>query len=162
MDMLASFAAAVEGTDVVRALKFSQLGYAAANTAHVLGFTLLVGAILPMDLRLIGFWRSVDQGALTRILTPIAAAGLVIAVLAGMVLFSVRAGHYLNASLFYWKMGLVAAGAALALILHLRAGLWLQRMTRRQAAFHGAASLCCWLGALAAGRMIAYFPNFPN
>lgn len=159
MDQITAFAAALEGTDLVKALKFSRWGYTIANTAHVLGIALLVGAILPMDLRLLGFWRSVDRAALARVLTPVAASGLVLAVAAGLLLFSVRAQHYIAVDLLYWKLGLITIGAALALFFHIRAGLWLEEASERQAAFHGGASLVCWLGALVCGRFIAYFPG---
>lgn len=158
MDSLASFAASVEGTAFVKALKFSPYGYAMANLAHVLGIALLVGAIVPMDLRLLGVRRDLDLSALTRLLAPVAALGLLIAVSAGLVLFSVRAQHYVNVTIFGWKLALIATGALLAIIFHLRAGLWLDRATRGQEVFHGVTSLLCWLGALSAGRMIAYFP----
>lgn len=161
MDTLAHLAAAIEATGFVHALKFSPLCYSLANTAHVLGVALLVGAILPLDLRLLGVWRGVGREDLARVLVPIAAAGLLLAISAGLVLFSVRAGHYLGVTIFYWKLCLVVLGATLALLFHARAGFWLERATDRQAALHGTASLCCWVGALVAGRMIAYFPNWP-
>ena len=159
MSALAEFAASVEAIEAVRALKFSRWGYSLANTAHVLGIALLVGAILPLDLRLLGFWRSVDRTALARVLVPMAALGLLLAVSAGLVLFSVRAQHYVKVDLLYWKLCFIAAGAGLAILFHARAGLWVERAGPGQAALHGAASLCCWLGALVAGRMIAYFPG---
>jgi hypothetical protein len=58
---------------------------------HVFGMALLVGAILPLDLRLLGCWPGVSRSALIRVLAPVAATGLVIAVAAGILLFSVRA-----------------------------------------------------------------------
>ncbi|MEX2520654.1 MAG: DUF2214 domain-containing protein [Paracoccaceae bacterium] len=159
MDQITAFVAALEGTDLVKALKFSRWGYSLANTAHVLGIALLVGAILPMDLRLLGLWRGIDRTALARVLTPVAACGLMLAVAAGIVLFSVRAQHYATVDLLYWKLGLITVGGALAIVFHVRAGLWLEAASERQAAFHGGASLVCWLGALVCGRMIAYFPG---
>lgn len=159
MTTLADFAAAVESLEAVKALKFSRWGYSLANAAHVLGIALLVGAILPLDLRLLGAWRSVDRVALARVLVPVAATGLLLAVCAGLVLFSVRAPHYVKVDLLAWKLGLIATGATLALIFHARAGLWVERAGPGQAAFHGAASLFCWLGALLCGRLIAYFPG---
>ncbi len=157
-DFLMSFAAGVEGSALAQSLKFSRWGYSLTNTAHVLGIALLVGGILPLDLRLLGRWRGTDRGSLVRVLVPMAATGLVLAVLSGMLLFSVRAGDYVQVTLLYWKLALIAAGATLAMVLHLRAGLWLDRASNRQLALHGAASMLCWLGALVCGRMIAYFP----
>lgn len=158
-ESLDAFATAVEASDFARSLKFSRLGYAVANTSHVLGIALLVGAILPLDLRLMGFFRSVDRTAAARLLVPVAALGLTIAILAGMTLFTVRAEDYVQSSLFFWKLGLIAAGAGMAIWLHARTGLWIERASDRRAALHGAASLACWLGALVLGRFIAYFPG---
>ncbi len=159
MDPLADFAASVEATAFVKALKFSRWGYSLANAAHVFGIALLVGSILPLDLRLLGVWKSVDRTALTRVLFPVAATGLVIAIAAGLILFSVRAQHYVKVDLFWWKLSLISTGAALALLFHARAGVYVERAGPQQAAFHGAASLVCWVGALLCGRLIAYFPG---
>ena len=52
--------AAVEASGLATALRFSRgWGYAAVNTAHVLGVALLVGAAVPLALRLLGLWRGV-------------------------------------------------------------------------------------------------------
>jgi hypothetical protein len=126
------------------------------NTAHILGVALLVGAIVPMDLRLLGAWRRIAHPELARILLPVAAAGLVLAATAGAMLFVVRAKEYGVHPLFQLKMLVVLTGAAAALIAHGRAGLWLDRMTPGQERLHGALSLACWTGALVCGRMIAY------
>ncbi|MEM7547554.1 MAG: hypothetical protein AAF367_18660 [Pseudomonadota bacterium] len=157
-DLIAAFATAVESSTLAQTLKFSRWGYALANTGHVLGIALLVGSILPLDLRLLGVWGQTDRASLVRVLVPMAATGLVLAVMSGMLLFTVRAEDYVQVVLLYAKLCLIITGTTLALLLHLRAGLWVERASDRQLAFHGAASLLCWLGALVCGRMIAYFP----
>ena len=43
---------------------------------HIVGIALLFGGIVPLDLRLLGFWRSVPVETLARILVPIAITGL--------------------------------------------------------------------------------------
>ena len=100
-----------------------------------------------------------DRTALARVLVPVAATGLLIAVSAGALLFTVRARHYVTVDLLWLKLALISTGALFAILFHARAGLWIERAGERQAAFHGAASLACWLGALLAGRLIAYFPG---
>lgn len=157
-DYIAAFAAAVEGSDLAQALKFSRWGYSLTNAAHVLGVALLVGGILPLDLRLLGFRGAVDRTGVTRLLVPTAAFGLLLALLSGMLLFSVRAEHYVTVTLLYAKLSIIATGAALALLLHARTGLWIERASPRTAALHGLASMALWLGALLCGRLIAYFP----
>lgn len=148
--------AALAGWDVATALRFSRWGYAAVNTAHVLGIALLVGAIVPLDLRLIGAWRSVDRVALARVLVPVAAAGLAIAVTAGFLLFATRAPEYAALTVFRAKITLVATGAGAAVLLHLRHGLALEGAPDGRLRMAGLASMTCWLGALICGRMIAF------
>jgi hypothetical protein len=148
--------AAIQAGILSQAIRFSQWRYAAVNTAHILGIALLVGAIVPMDLRLLGAWRRLPHAELARLLLPVAAAGLVLAATAGVLLFVVRAKEYGVHPLFQVKMLIALTGVAAALVAHARAGLWLERITPGQARLHGAISLVCWIGALVCGRMIAY------
>ena len=148
--------AAIQGSDLALALRFSRWSYAAVNTAHVLGIALLVGAIIPLDLRLLGLWSSAERDALVRVLVPVAATGLVLAVTAGSLLFSVRAVDYAALPILWVKLVLVVLGLGSALALHLVYGLSLERASRRRLAQAAALSLTCWLGALIAGRMIAF------
>lgn len=148
--------AAIQASAISQAIRFSQWRYAAVNTAHILGIALLVGAILPMDLRLLGAWRRFNHCELARILLPLAFSGLVLAGTAGVLLFVVRAKDYGVHPLFQIKMLIVLAGATAALVAHARAGLWLDRITPAQARLHGALSVACWVAALVCGRMIAY------
>lgn len=149
--------AATQASELSQAIRYSQWRYAAVNTAHIFGIALLVGAILPMDLRLLGVSRGLPHARLARLLLPVAAAGLAIAVLAGIGLFVVRAKDYGTHELFQAKIPLVLLGTVAALVFHARAGLWLERASARQARLHGALSLTCWVGALVLGRMIAYW-----
>ena len=158
-ESLEAFGAALGSSDFADTLKFSLYGYSLTNTAHIFGIAMLVGAILPLDLRLLGLFPSVDREQAARLLVPFAACGLVIAALAGAALFTVRAHDYVQSSLLGYKLILVGTGATLAVVFHARAGWWLLAASDRQAAFHGGASLTCWLGALVLGRMIAYFPG---
>ncbi|MGI9507223.1 MAG: hypothetical protein ACR2RE_29635 [Geminicoccaceae bacterium] len=138
------------------ALRFSRWGYAFVNTAHVLGIALLVGAIIPLDLRLLGFWSSVKRAALIRVLVPVATVGLALAVTAGFLLFSVRAIDYAALSHFRIKLLLILAGSGSALSLHYVHGRLLETASRTRLAQGAALSMTCWIGALIAGRMIAF------
>jgi hypothetical protein len=153
---LDAFLAALEGSALAQGLRFSRWTYASANAAHILSIALLVGAILPLDARLLGAWPRVDRHALARVLVPSAGLGLALALATGASLFSVRAGDYAGLSVLWLKLALIATGAALAILFHVRAGWWLDGATARQARLHGAASLACWVGALFCGRLIAY------
>lgn len=151
--------AALAGTDVATALRLSRWGYAAVNTAHVLGIALLVGAIVPLDLKLLGLWRGSDRDALVRVLVPVAAGGLALAVTTGALLFSVRAPEYADVVVFRIKLALIATGTASAIALHLRYGRLLAGASPLRLALAGALSMGCWLGALSLGRLIAFFKD---
>ena len=75
--------AGLEATTVAQTLRTSRWLYAATNTAHIFGIALLVGAIVPLDLRLLGWWPDVPRQKLVRVLVPVAATGLALAVVAG-------------------------------------------------------------------------------
>ena len=150
------FLAAVAASDIATALRFSRWLYAGVNTAHVFGIALLVGAIVPLDLRMIGLWRGVARDGLVRVLVPVAATGLALAVATGLLLFSARAPEYAALTVFRIKLVLIALGGGAAILLHLRHGFALSTASRARLVFAGVLSMTCWLGALIAGRMIAF------
>jgi hypothetical protein len=135
-------------------MRLSRWTYAAVNAAHILGIALLVGAILPLDLRLLGLWRSQPLAPLARVLVPTAAAGLVLAAAAGALLFLARPADYASRPVFLAKLLLIALGATSALALHLGPGLEGAGVARRRLA--GLLSVACWIPALVLGRLIAF------
>lgn len=148
--------AALEATALAQHLRAARWSYAAANTAHLLGIAMLVGAILPLELRLLGLWRNVAVDPLARVLVPMAASGLALAICAGLLLFSVRAREYAALGVFQLKLLLVAGGASIAIVAQAARGWQLDRGDRGAMAVIAATSLACWLGALACGRLIAF------
>lgn len=148
--------AVVEATAPAQYLRGARWGYAAVNTVHILGIALLVGAIVPLDLRLLGLWRGVPRAALARVLVPVAAAGLALAASAGLLLFAVRAREYAGMEIVQAKLALVVLGAAAAIAAHIHGGWRLERAGGRRLAGHALVSLACWGGALLCGRLIAF------
>ena len=106
---------ALAATDVAAWLRVSRWGYAAINAGHIVGIAMLVGAILPLNLRLLGIWPNVPHTTLATVLVPVAAAGLALAVAMGTLLFIVRAPDYGGLGVFQAKMALAAIGTASAL-----------------------------------------------
>lgn len=142
-------------------LRNARWSYAAVNTAHIAGFALLIGAIVPLDLRLMGWRRNVPVGVMARVLLPVAMAGLMLAVAAGLALFSVRAVEYAGTTLFQIKMALVACGIGNALLLH-RAAQWeaeqgtVGTLPPARLRVAGALSIVLWLSVLTCGRLLAF------
>ena len=156
IEQVEQLAATIAATDIAVYLRYSRWGYAAVNAAHILGFALLIGAILPLDLKLFGFWPRIDREHLARVLVPVAAFGLLLAITAGALLFSTGAKEYVGFGVFQIKIILIATGAISALLTHAFNGLWLQRNPGRRLWLAGTISIICWLGALVCGRLIAF------
>lgn len=150
------FLATLEATGAAQFFRTSRLGYAALSATHILGIALLVGAVMSLNLRLLGFWRTTSLSGLARISVPVAATGLTIAALTGGFLFSVRATEYVNIGFLQGKVALVALGILSAVMFHRSYGLALEGASQERRTFHGLVSTACWLGALACGRLIAF------
>jgi hypothetical protein len=150
---LAELLAALEATQVATHLRGSRWTYPLVNAGHLLGIALLIGAVAPLDLRLIGFWRRIPLAAVAAVARPVAATGLVLALLTGALLFSVGATEYAGTRLFWFKMALVM----LALVnvgFHGGPGILTAPPLRQRLA--GAASLGLWIAILLCGRMLGY------
>ncbi len=157
--MAGDWLTAIEQWPVAAALRGSFYIYPLVNAAHIVGIAILVGAIVPLDLRILGAYRSVPLDLLARILIPSAATGAAIAVVAGMLLFTVKPHEYLANAAFITKLGLVTLGGANLVVVHAtpawrraRAGNPVAPLLRANAV----ASIVIWLAAILAGRWIGF------
>jgi hypothetical protein len=148
--------AAIEAWPLIASLRTSRWGYAAVNGLHILGIALLIGAIVPLDLKHLGAWPRCERAQLASVLVPTAAAGLVLALVTGLLMLATRAREYTAIDIVLIKLALVATGMAAALVLHLRYGPALAGAPPRIAQAAALVSLACWLGALALGRAIGF------
>jgi hypothetical protein len=144
---------ALEATDIARYLRRARWGYALLNAGHIFGIAMLVGALVPLDLRLMGLaWRRTPLPLVERLLRPTAAAGLGLAAATGFLLFASNAGEYAATRLFQLKMALVALGAAHALV-HVRGFGHLSPARQRIGGF---VSAVVWIAALICGRLLGF------
>lgn len=123
---------------------------------HVLGIALLVGAIVLLDLRLLGLWRAVPVAVLGPPAVSVATTGLALAVASGAALFVVQATEYVANPFLYVKFAAILLGLMNVAALRL-AGDWTDERLGRRSRWAGLISLLAWLTALAAGRLIAYW-----
>jgi hypothetical protein len=137
--------------------------YAIVNLAHILGIASLFGAILVIDLRLLGVWRRVPLAALADTAPTVAACGLAIALVSGTGLLATKATEYVGNPFIYIKFPAIALGILNAIAVR-RSVAWRARSLRaltpaetRRLAWMGGLSLASWLTAIAAGRLIAYW-----
>jgi hypothetical protein len=145
-------AAAIEASELASFIRRSRWTYPAISAAHLLGIALLLGAILPMDLRLLGLWRrDLRPTLVVGLLRPVAATGAGLAVATGALLFTVQAKDYAALPLFWVKIALVALGLAHALA---HPGVATAPTPRQRTA--GAVSLAIWPTVLVCGRLLGY------
>lgn len=147
---------ALQTSDLAVWINFSRWVYAAISTAHVLSIAVLIGSILTLDLRLVGFARWLDPAQLARLVVPVAGTALGCAIISGALLFIGRAAEYAFFGTFQIKIGLIVGAVALTFAMHRRYGLRLERADDRQRRRIGLVSIVVWLCVAVAGRMIAF------
>ncbi len=134
--------------------------YPWANVVHLLGLVLLIGAIGLLDLRILGLWRRLPLTVLSRALTPLAVAGLLIQLVSGFVLFAADGPALAGSAVFQAKLALLFLALTNALAFRLT---WSRRprYSRSEptpwARLSALCSLALWLAIGATGRLIAYY-----
>jgi len=146
-------------TPLSSGLRRSALVYMAVNAAHILSIGLLIGAILPLDLRLMGCFGSVPLAVLGPFLSRAAAVGLMGAVITGFALFSVKPIEYAENPAFLAKLGLLVLGVLNAAVVHAQAA-WRRAVSGSAPALslrlQAGLSAAVWISALLAGRWIGF------
>lgn len=140
--------------------------YPLINLAHILGIAALFGAVLVIDLALLGVGRKRPPAALAAIAaaaSPIAAAGFFLAATTGIGLLATNGSEYAGNPFLLIKFPAIGLGLVNAAIINrsaawraLRAGTPSPDALRRLRVM-AATSLTCWLVAIGAGRMIGYW-----
>lgn len=155
--MMEPFVAVIETSALARFITGSPSAYATISALHILGIAMLVGAIIPVDRRLMGQGSEGIDGGL-EMLSRLALVGFALAALAGILLASVRFRDYLADPAFRFKLGLLASAGLNAALLHIhRRGRRLYDLTNTARASGAAAvSICLWIAAIFAGRWIAF------
>ena len=129
--------------------------YFQINLVHLLGLTLLIGAIGIADLRTLGVGRHLPAPELHRLLVPFGVAGLALMLASGALMFLADAKGLIGAGVFQLKVALIVAGIGNALLFHRLFG-DLRGGAPIAAKAMAALSLAIWLSAAAVGRFIGY------
>jgi hypothetical protein len=138
-------------------LQRSGTAYLLVNAAHILGIGLLLGAILPLDLRLAGVLRASALPLIGPILIRTAAFGLALALTTGLWLFTVKPGEYLGNTAFLSKLGLlVLALGNIALQHHSLKPALAGGVIGLRVRVLAMVSASLWLCVLIAGRWIGF------
>jgi hypothetical protein len=154
----------LQGSALGRAMRESGVWtYGVVNLVHILGVASLFGAVLLLDLRLMGFWRNIALPSISKPTVPIAATGFIVAALSGLCLLATKATEYVGNPFLYIKFPAIALGLLNVVALNSLPA-WKQHRIRdlspqeqSKLAVFGGISLFCWLTAVTAGRMIGYW-----
>ncbi len=132
------------------------------NSLHVVSITLMLGALLMLDLRLAGVAANVyPYRTLSRDFLPWIWLAFIVAVVTGLGLFITRASaHVLNPA-FQWKMLLMLLAGLNMLVFHRRSlrlseGWDNARSIPLSIRLTGLASLLLWAGVMLGGRWMGH------
>jgi uncharacterized membrane protein len=133
--------------------------WAASETVHFIGLSLLFGVVLLVDLRMLGFWKAIPFSTLHRLL-PWGVLGFGVNVVTGILFFvGAPPGFYVTNSLFYWKLALILVAGANAMYFTVFDGPWTLGAgeTPSLAAKVAAASgILLWTGVIFCGQMLPF------
>jgi len=140
-------------------LQRSGTAYLVVSAAHILGIGLLLGSILPLDLRLARGRADAALAAVAPVLLRTARLGLVVALLTGLWLFTVKPADYAANPALWAKAALLFLALVNVAVQHrdLRlapalAGEGTPAAVRGRAVL----SIGLWLGVLLAGRWTGF------
>jgi hypothetical protein len=151
----------LEETALAETIRSGTWIYAAIESVHLLGLALLFGAVVALDLRLIGLSRSLSQLAMTRHLLPLAGAGFALSAVSGFLMFAADARALAGNPAFQLKLAFMVFAGINAAAFHLgpfRAIVAAngQRRPPGAAVIMGVGSLLLWMAVVVCGRLIAY------
>ena len=133
----------------------------ASEALHFIGMWLLFGIILVVNLRMLGFMKSVPFSAVHRLL-PWAALGFALNVITGMLFVSSTPGQYaLNVS-FHWKVLMILiAGVNLLYATAFEGPWWVGagQSPPLRVKLMAVTSIASWLGVMYFGRMLPFIGN---
>lgn len=135
-------------------------GYPIMLGLHAVGLSIVAGIFIMRDLRLLGFFGGLSLAGMTALI-PLGWTGFLINAISGGFLFSSQATLFIENTPFLTKISLIFIAAISATVIQhrLRASAvsW-DASDAVPTAVRGIAvlSLLCWLGAIVAGRLVAY------
>ena len=130
------------------------------ETFHFIGLTIMFGALLVIDVRVIGFGRFINMQEAMKFI-PIAIAAFGLNLLTGIAFMCADPFRYFPNTGFQWKMGLIVIAGVNALWFWLGEHKELKQLADGQDAPFRAkvialVSIAVWVGVIVLGRMIPY------
>jgi len=158
--MLVSFAESIVDSSLTQWIQGTYWLWPVMEITHFIGLTLLLGGLIVIDLRMAGFFRSIDP-ATTHKLLPAVIFGFSLNLITGILFFYGDPMRYSINIGFQIKMVLVLIAGVNAAVYHFKVDPLLRTMDRSLASPAVAkvvayTSLGTWTGVLLLGRLIPY------
>ena len=155
-----SFAAWIEATAVREFLVSVRWLWALCETFHFFGLTLLIGVVGFLDLRLMGFMKSVPLST-PKSLIPWAIFGFIVNLVTGVLFFLTFPARYTDNGAFWAKMLFIVIAGMNVIFFETKLGHRVMAMganeeTPTSFKIVGAVSLVSWIAVLYFGRMLPY------
>ncbi len=147
----------ISGSPIAAWVNSSGMIWPTLESIHFVSLCVLVGSLLIIDLRLIGFYR--DRCAATvEVLVRLSVASFGVNFLTGALFFAGNTPKYLNNSAFTLKLILIALAGLNAIYYRLRLSHLVDtnEVTRASVGV-GYLSLLLWTGVIICGRMITFY-----
>jgi len=131
--------------------------WTSAETVHFVGLSLLIGVLLLINLRMLGFMKQIPFDALDRLL-PWAMLGFAVNTMSGMLFFAASAHSYVGNPAFYWKLVFVVLGGVNVLYFTFDRT-WAQEPGREAPTLSKLAAVCAmflWVGVMYWGSMLPF------
>jgi len=157
---------ALEASGLGQAMRQWLWLYPSVEVVHIVGIGLLFGSIAVLDLRLLGFSRSISVRRLASHVLPWTAGSFLLIIPSGLLMFTAHATEFVQSEVFVLKMLLILAAGMNAALFHTitfrTADVWDTEEMRKlapppSARAAGAISLLLWICVIACGRLLAYF-----
>jgi hypothetical protein len=162
MHGLKDLVALFEDSGLADAIRENDFLFPSIESVHVLAICLVVGSIMAVDLRLLGF-ASVKRplSAVTRGILPLTWGAFAVAGASGFLMFISNAAKYLGNGFFVAKLCLIAVAGINMLVFHLVSARdrphWdLQARPPFAARLAGGISVLLWIAVVACGRWIGF------
>jgi hypothetical protein len=129
------------------------------QTVHFFGYCLILGSVLALTLRVLGFWKSLSFAAVHRLLM-VGFLGVLMNVFSGMLMMLADSYRYVvGDALFGPKMALITIGAAAVLYFSVSDRIWGLKAGEdapMAAKWVAGFVLLAWTGVLVCGRLLPY------
>lgn len=135
--------------------------YPIVEIFHIVGFVILVGAVVMFDLRVLGLSGNISVQALGRHLLRWSVSGLLLVVPAGLMMFSAHPQDFAANGIFLLKLGLLGTAGINAVLFHVgvyrSVSAWDKEVPAPAVAkMQAMLSMVLWIAVISCGRLLAY------